>query len=323
MEPDLVGLGRLEAAALLRPDVDDHRPRQLQRLGERREQLPDLVARHEADVGDPEILEQPARLGEVHDRVAEPLPQLADRRSDHRDLADERVVLALAGLPRPGELDLAQVRRQRPDRRADRHLVVVEHDQQLRLALADVVERLEAEAARDRRVADDDRDPLHPVAQVAGGREALADREAGAGVAAVEDVVLRLRPTREATHPAELAERPEALVAAGQELVRVGLVAGVPDDPVARRFEQPVERDRELDDAERAAEVAPGRRHGRDDRLADLGRQLLELGFGQSAEIGRTVETGEDRHARWLLLGRASLARLGGWLRWRVALRIT
>jgi hypothetical protein len=130
-----------------------------------------------------------------------------------------------------------------------------------------------------------------------------------------------VRP-REAADAAELAERPEPLVAAGQELVRIGLVAGVPDDPVAGRFEQPVEGDRELDDAERAAEVAPGRRHGRDDRLADLGRQLLELGFGQPAKIGRTVETGEDRHARWLLMGRASLAPLGGRLRRRVRCKL-
>ena len=79
-------------------------------------------------------------------------------------------------------------------------------------------------------------------------------------MAAVEDVVRRLGAPREAADPVELAERPEPLEAAGQELVRVGLMAGVPDDPVARRFEQPVERDRQLDDAERRAEVAAGRR---------------------------------------------------------------
>ena len=292
MEPDLVGLGRREAAALLGPDVDDDRALQRERPAERREQRLEVVAGHDADVGDAEILEQLARLGEVDDRRAEPLAQLEHGRADDRDPLDELVVRALALLPRPRQLDLGEVLREGADRRADRHLVVVEHDQQLGLALADVVERLEAEAAHERRVADDDRDPLEAVAQVAGRREALGDRQAGAGVAAVEHVVLRLGAAREAADAVELAERPEPLEAAGQQLVRVGLVAGVPDDPVARRLEQPVERDRQLDDAERRAEVAAGRGDGRDDRLADLGGELRELGLGQAAKVGGAVEVG-------------------------------
>ena len=116
------------------------------------------------------------------------------------------------------------------------------------------------------------------------------------GVAAVEDVVLRLGPAREAADAAELAQRAEPLEAAGQQLVRVGLVAGVPDDPVARRLEQPMEGDRQLDDAERAAEVAAGRGDGLDDRLADLGGELFELGLGQAAEVGRAMKGREDGH---------------------------
>jgi hypothetical protein len=123
--------------------------------------------------------------------------------------------------------------------------------------------------------------------------------------------VLRLAPPREPADAADLAERPEAFEAARQQLVRVGLVAGVPDDAVARRLQQAVERDRQLDDPERAAEVAARRRDRRDDRLADLGGELLELGFREAAEVGGTVERREDGHAGWLLLGRPSLTRLG------------
>ena len=72
----------------------------------------------------------------------------------------------------------------------------------------------------------------------------------------------------------DLAQRAEPLEAAGEQLVGVRLVPGVPDDPVARRLEQPVERERDLDDAERRAEVAAGRGDGPDDRLADLGGEL-------------------------------------------------
>ena len=97
----------------------------------------------------------------------------------------------------------------RADRRRDAHLVVVEHDQHPRPAMADVVERLERQAADQRRVTDDDRDALVGAAAVARQRQALGDRQAGAGVAAIEDVVLALAPAREAAHAAQLAQRAE------------------------------------------------------------------------------------------------------------------
>jgi hypothetical protein len=80
--------------------------------------------------------------------------------------------------------------------------------------------------------------------------EALGDREPGPGVSAIEDVVRRFRPAREPAHPTELTKRRELIAPTGQKLVRVRLVTCVPDDPIPRRLEQPVEGDRQLDDAE-------------------------------------------------------------------------
>jgi hypothetical protein len=57
-----------------------------------------------------------------------------------------------------------------------------------------------------------------------------------------------------------------------------------------------MERDRQLDDAEAASEMAARRRDRRDDRLADLGGELGELGFGQAAKVGRAAQGREDRH---------------------------
>ncbi len=79
--------------------------------------------------------------------------------------------------------------------------------------------------------------------------------------------------------------------------MRVGLVARVPDDPVARGLEQSVEGDRQLDDAERRAEMATRLGDGRDDRLADLGGELRELGFGEAAQLGGAGEVRKDGHA--------------------------
>jgi len=80
--------------------------------------------------------------------------------------------------------------------------------------VADIVERLEAQAGHQRSVADDDRDALVPVADVASGRESLGDRQARACVAAVEDVVLALAAARKAADAPDLAERAEALQSA-------------------------------------------------------------------------------------------------------------
>src|SRR6185295_17466124 len=108
------------------------------------------------------------------------------------------------------------------------------------------------------------------MTEVARLGEALGDRQPGTGMAAVEDIMRRLRAAREAPHAIELAERPEALESAGQQLVRVGLVAGVLDDPVPRRLEQAVKRDRQLDHAERRTEVPARARHRAHAGVPDL-----------------------------------------------------
>ena len=74
-----------------------------------------------------------------------------------------------------------------------------------------------------------------------------------------------------------LADRRELVAAAGEDLVRVGLVADVPEDLVARRVEQRVQRDGELAGAEVGAEVPADLADRVDDVLADLLGDLGEL----------------------------------------------
>ena len=76
------------------------------------------------------------------------------------------------------------------------------------------------------------------------------------GVAGAEGVVLALVAGEEPGDAALLADRGEAVAAAGEQLVDVGLVADVPDELVARRVEDVVQGDGELDRAEAGAEVA-------------------------------------------------------------------
>jgi hypothetical protein len=83
--------------------------------------------------------------------------------------------------------------------------------------------------------------------------------------------------------------------------VDVHLVADIPDDAVARRFEEAMEDDGEFYDTEIAGEVAAAadafdRIHK---ELANFATELFDLRAGEATKVGRLVYTVEDRgHAR-------------------------
>jgi hypothetical protein len=67
-----------------------------------------------------------------------------------------------------------------------------------------------------------------------------------------------LRRLREARKPI-LAPEPEKLVLSpGQKLMHVGLVPDVEEDAVAAAVENPVDRERDLHDAEVGGQMSPG-----------------------------------------------------------------
>jgi hypothetical protein len=78
----------------------------------------------------------------------------------------------------------------------------------------------------------------------------------------------------------------ERLVAAGQDLVRIALVADVPDELVARRVEDVVQRDGQLDDAEAGREVAADPADDVDHAVAHVLRDLRQLSLA-TAPAGR------------------------------------
>ena len=94
--------------------------------------------------------------------------------------------------------------------------------------------------------------------------------------------------------PVGLAELGERLAAPGDQLVHVGLVAGVPQDHVAGGVEGPVQGQGELDHAQVGAEMAAGGRHRVDDELADLGGQERQLLGAEGTEVGGAVDVFED-----------------------------
>ncbi len=184
------------------------------------------------------------------------------------------------------EADAVEVAAERADVGRDRHAVVVEHHHDRRAEAAGLRDRLERDAAGHRAVADDRHD-VAVLAVAAAHRLLDADRVAdrGRGVAGAHDVVLGLEDRAERREPLVLADRRQLVAAAGQDLVRVGLVADVPEDLVARGVEQRMQRDRDLDRAEVRAEVPADLTDGVDDVVAHLVGDLLQLVVAEAVQV--------------------------------------
>ena len=108
-----------------------------------------------------------------------------------------------------------------------------------------------------------------------------------------ERVVFALGALGEAGQAIAHPQGADAVAAAGENLVRIGLMADVPDDPVPRGVEHVVQGDRELDHAETGAEVPAGD----GDRIDRLGTQFVgdlpELALFEPPEVVRGC--GSDR----------------------------
>ena len=167
-------------------------------------------------------------------------------------------------------------------------VVVDDDDQPGRLRDRDVVERLPGHAAGQRPVADHRDDVPVLAADRVGLGQPVGVAQRGRRVASSRPRRARLGLARVAADPALAAQPVELAGPAGEHLVDVGLVAGVPDDPVARGVEGAVDGQGQLDHAEVGAEVPADRRARGHQQVADLGRQGLELVVGEPAEVART-----------------------------------
>ena len=207
------------------------------------------------EIAQAEFLEQ-RRLDEEVLRLAFPLRVNAVHLHAGREALEERLHVVVQLVVGRARADPVQVARDRADVFRDRPLVVVEDDDQPLRRADDVVERLERDAAGERRVAADRDDVLARAAQIARGRHAERGGKRGAGVAGAEGIVRALAAIEEAARAAGLAQLPEKFAAAaGEQLVHVALMGDVEDKLVLGRVEDAVQRDRQLDHAEIRADV--------------------------------------------------------------------
>ena len=110
-----------------------------------------------------------------------------------------------------------------------------------------------------------------------------------------ERIVVALGALGETGQAAAGAQGADAVAAAGQDLVRIGLMADVPDQAVARRVEDVMDRRGQFDDAEAGAEMAAGDRDRIDGFLAQLVGDLPHLLDLELAQIVRGADGVEKR----------------------------
>ena len=91
------------------------------------------------------------------------------------------------------------------------------------------------------------------------------------------------------------ADGGEGSVPARNNLVDVGLVAGIPNQPVSGRVVCMVERDRKLRHPQRGAKMAALLGDDVYVPLAHRFHELMEVGTGKSADIRRTLYAVENR----------------------------
>ena len=92
-----------------------------------------------------------------------------------------------------------------------------------------------------------------------------------------ERIVFALGALGETGQSAARAQGADAVAAVGEDFVRIGLMADVPDQPVGRGVEHVVQRDREFDDTEPGAEMAAGHRDRVDGFAAQVVGKLPQL----------------------------------------------
>ena len=115
----------------------------------------------------------------------------------------------------------------------NRHVVIVENHQQIHVGSHPrIVHRLECDSGRHRTIANH-RNMLARHAGVArGDSHAKRGRDRRRGVRGAKRIVLRFAPPWKAGNPAELTQRTHGRFAAGQNFVRIRLMANIPNNTI-------------------------------------------------------------------------------------------
>ena len=245
-----------------------------------------IMAIHRADVVETQLFKNGGEACGAARLRLDLLGQFAQRR---RHLQYNLAGLAHRRIKGAAE-QLAQIAVERTHGRADRHVVVVEDHQHARLADTGVVHGLVGHARRHGAVADDGYCMAVRALVLRAHGHPQSGRDAGRRMGGAKGVVLAFAAPRKTAQAALLAQGGHALAPPGQNFVRIGLVAHVPDQPVLRRVVDIVQGHRQLDGAQIGAEMPPGLGHAVEQKGPQLSRQSRQLRARQTAKIGRPLD---------------------------------
>ncbi len=291
--------GRGIAATLFGDDMQQHGTKVIRvaQVAQDLDQLRHVMPIDRADIVEAEFLEQGAAgddaarifVGLLR-RALQPVGQAPCHLGGKVTQAEE---LARGHQPR-------QVARHRADGGGDRHFVVVEDDDQpfrARSAMRGVVHRLIRHACGDGAIADHRDDVAFAIGRVVFGAQVVRHRHAqpggngGGGMRRAERVIFAFAAAGEARQAARLAQGADAVAPPGQDLVRIGLVADIPDHAVIGRVEHGMQRNRQFHNPKRRAKVPAGGRHRVDRLRPQFVRKRPELLHRKVAHVMRVTHT--------------------------------
>ena len=274
--------------------MDEDGPRELPDVFQVLDQVVEAVPLQGAHIGEPQLLEDRPGDEEGLERLLHLAGELEHLLADARDRFQEGLDLVLDPVHRLAGHDPVEIGGEGADVRGDAHLVVVEDDDQVLLAVSGPVEPLEGHPGGHRPVADDGDDPEILALQAARLGHPRRRGDGGPAVPHVEDVVGALLPLREAADPPLLPEGVEALLPAGDDLVGIGLVSHVPDQAVPGRVEDVVEGERQLHRPQGGGQMAALPGDGLDHHLPDLLREALELRQAEAPDVLGEIDSRQD-----------------------------
>ena len=225
---DGIGLGRGEALALLGDYVQKLRAFQLAHIAQCRDQGRQIVAINRSDIVPAQLFEQGAGYQHAFGMLLGLARQFPGGRDFRQNLF---AALAHMRIGAAGE-NLGQIVGHAADIARDRHVVVVEHHQHVGFQVRGMIQRLEGHARSQGAIANHRNCPTVQPLQSRGNGHAERRADRGAGVANAEGVVRAFTAPWEGGQTVLLPQRAHLLAAPGQNLVRVSLMAHIPDDPV-------------------------------------------------------------------------------------------
>ena len=138
-----------------------------------------------------------------------------------------------------------------------------------------VVDGLQGHAPGEGAVTDNGRYFVVIADHVASQGHAQGGRDTGGSMARTKVVKLAFAPLEVARYPVFLAQGVEVMVATGDQLVGIGLVAHIPGDFIAIEVEGLIQRQGQLHHPQPRAQVPPASRHGFQMLFANLASHVF------------------------------------------------